>query len=179
VSNYLTNTGATNWIHFRNIGDWRDDVPADVLDRSSITEYIQLGNSISTAAYYHAFSDGEGNALDGSNQRVYVLKFRADQIPAAKRFWSLTAYTPNAIELVPNDLDKYVVASYTPGLHYDQESDGSRSLTIYLSEESPIGKPLANWLPIPGGKFNTILRVYGPDGDVASGTYVPPAIGKY
>ena len=31
------------------------------------------------------------------------------------RFWSVTAYTPEAIELVDNPADKYAVASYTPG----------------------------------------------------------------
>jgi len=175
VSNYLTKTGATNWIHFRNIGDWDPEVPADVLDRSSITQYFQLANSLSTAAYYHAFNDGAGSPLDGSNRQVYVLKFRADQIPAAKRFWSLTAYTPNTIELVRNEFDKYAVASYTPGLHYDPV-DGS--LTVYMSAEPPHGVPIANWLPVPEGKFNIALRVYGPDGDVASGAYVPPAVWK-
>jgi len=33
--------------------------------------------------------------------------------PEASRFWSLTAYAPEAIELVPNPINKYVVASYT------------------------------------------------------------------
>jgi hypothetical protein len=168
VSNYLNHTGPTNWIHFRNIGEWGENV----LDRSSITQYIQLANSIDTAAYYHTFSDGGGQPLDGSDQRVYVLKFSKDQIPAAQRFWSLTAYTPKAIELVPNDAKKYVVASYTPGLHYD--ADGS--LTVYMSANQPAGVPIANWLPVPPGDFNIMLRVYGPAGEVADNTYVPPAI---
>jgi hypothetical protein len=167
VSNYLSNTGPTNWIHFTNIGEWGDNV----LDRSSITQYIQLANSIETAAYYHTFSDGGGQPLDGSNQRVYVLKFAPGQIPEAQRFWSLTAYTPKAIELVPNDAKKYVVASYTPDLHFD-----NGSLTVYMSAKRPAGVPEANWLPIPPGEFNIMLRVYGPMGDVANNTYVPPAI---
>jgi hypothetical protein len=165
---YLEHTGATNWIHFTNIGDWGENYA----ERSAITEFLQLGNSISTAAYYHTFSDGSGQPLDASNQRVYILKFTKDQIPEAQRFWSLTAYTPNAIELVPGT-DKYVVASYTPDLQYDAV-DGS--LTVYMSAEQPAGVPAANWLPVPSGKFNIILRVYGPTGDVADNTYVPPAI---
>jgi hypothetical protein len=32
-----------------------------------------------------------------------------DQIPDAERFWSITAYTPYAIELVPNPANKYAV----------------------------------------------------------------------
>ena len=167
VSNYLTHTGETNWIHFRNIGDWGDDV----VDRSSITQYIQLANSIETAAYYHTFNDAQGQTLDGSNQRVYVLKFTKDQIPKALRFWSLTAYTPNAIELIANEADKYVVASHTPELQYG--SDGS--LTVYMSAKQPAGVPTANWLPVRPGKFNIMLRVYGPAGDAS---YVPPAISR-
>ena len=168
ISNYLSHAGLTNWIHFRNIGDWEENV----LDRSSITQYIQLANSIETAAYYHTFSDGSGQPLDGSNQRIYVLKFDKDQIPEAQRFWSLTAYTPDAIELVPNAAKKYLVASYTPGLHYD--ADGS--LTVYMSAKRPAGVAEANWLPVPPGDFNIMLRVYGPAGDVADNTYIPPAI---
>jgi hypothetical protein len=36
--------------------------------------------------------------------------------------------------------------------------------------------PMANWLPIPSGAFNIMLRVYGPQGTVEAGTYVPPGI---
>ncbi len=168
LQNYLTHTGSTHWINFRNIGNWGPNI----VDRSSITEFFQLTNGIGTAAYYHAFSDGQGNPLNGSHSRVYVVKFTKDQIPQNTRFWSITAYTPDAIELVPNDIDKYLVASYTPGLHYG--ADGS--LEIYLSEQQPQGVMMANWLPIPPGAFNIALRVYGPAGKVADGTYVPPPI---
>ncbi len=168
LQNYLTHTGSTHWINFRNIGNWG----SNIVDRSSITEFLQLTNGIRTAAYYHAFSDGQGNPLNGSNARVYVVKFTRDQIPQNTRFWSITAYTPDTIELVPNGIDKYLVASYTPDLHYG--ADGS--LEIYLSEHQPQGVETANWLPIPPGDFNIAMRVYGPAGKVADGTYVPPPI---
>jgi hypothetical protein len=93
LEQYLTYTGPTNWIHFTNIGAWGNQV----VERSSITEFCQYCNGISTAAYYHAFSDGTGQPLDGSNPDGYVLTFPAGQLPQAKRFWSLTAYTPEAI----------------------------------------------------------------------------------
>jgi hypothetical protein len=170
VQNYLTNTDSSHWIHYTNISNWGNNF----LDRSSITEFLQLSNGISTAAYYHTFSDGNGNALNGSDSTVYTLTFSKDQLPQAGLFWSLTAYTPNAIELVPNSADKYVVASYLPGLEYN--SDGS--LNVYMSVQQPSGVPTANWLPIPPGKFNIMLRVYGPEGEVANNTYIPPAIQK-
>ncbi len=166
-----TNTGPTNWITYTNIGIW---APDEFIQRSSITEFIQYGNGHDTAAYYHAFKDGDGLPLDGTDQDGYVLTFPADQIPAASRFWSLTAYTPEAIELVPNSANKYLVASYTPGLQPNQ--DGSYS--IYMARKLPAGVNAANWLPIPPGPFNVILRVYGPLGSVADNTYLPPGIVK-
>jgi len=171
VNQYLRHTGPTNWINFTNIGAWGDRV----IERASITEYIQYGNGHSTAAYYHAFKDGRGAPLDASRRhsKGYVLTFPEDQIPEAKRFWSVTAYTPNAIELVINPDHKYVVASYTPGLEYNPDG----SISIYMSPDSPPDVPAANWLPVPSTKpFNIMLRVYGPEGSVADATYVPPSI---
>ena len=157
----------TNWIHFTNIGDWGNQV----VERSSITEFIQYANNNTAAAYYHVFKDTNGLQLDGSNTRGYVLTFPTGQLPEATRFWSVTAYTPEAIELVPNAADKYAVASYTPP---QPNADGS--VSIYMATELPAGVPMANWLPIPNGAFNIMLRVYGPEGTVLAGTYVPPGI---
>jgi hypothetical protein len=144
------------------------------LDRSAITEFIQYGNNIKAAAYYQAFKDGTGTALDGTDPAGYVLNIPADEIPQAKRFWSFTAYTPQSIELIRNPAHKYEVASYTPGLTYN----GDGSLTLYIAREQPAGVPAANWLPVGKGAFNIMLRVYGPQGDVANNDYVPPAIVK-
>ncbi len=94
------------------------------------------------------------------------------------RFWSITAYTPEAIELVDNPLNKYVVASYTPGLVSDI-NDGS--ITIYVQHQVPTAEKIANWLPVPKGSFNLMLRIYGPqnvaqpsgDPPVASTSFLP------
>jgi hypothetical protein len=168
VERYLTHTGPTNWITFTNIGDWGDQF----VERSAITEFIQYGNGHSSAAYYQAFKDAEGRALDGKDGQSYVLRFPAGQLPQASRFWSVTAYTPEAIELIPNSAKKYDVASYEPGLV--KNADGS--LSIHLATSLPPGVPAANWLPIAGRPFNIMLRVYGPEGSVADNTYVPPAV---
>ncbi len=171
LGDYLGNRGATNWITFTNIGHW---TASEVLDRAAITEYLQFGNDRAAAGYYHVFTDGEGQPLDGSITGGYELTFPAGSIPAVKRFWSLTAYTPQSIELVPNNLDKYNIASYTPGL--TNNSDGS--LTLYFGTSQPEGVPAANFLPIPPRRFNLMLRFYGPEpgGSVATNTYVPPPV---
>lgn len=168
LERYHAHAGPTGWINFTNIGHWGPQV----IERAAITEFIQYGNDHATAAYYHAFEDGHGIALDGSKAQEYVLHFPPGQVPEAKRFWSLTAYTPEDVELVWNLAQKYAVASYTPDLV--QGADGS--VTIHLSVDPPRHAPLANWLPVPAGPFNVMLRVYGPEGSVAAATYVPPGI---
>ncbi len=160
----------TYWIHFTNIGDWGNQV----VERSSITEFIQYANNITAAAYYHVFKDANGNPLDGTNPKGYVLTFPPGEQPQATRFWSLTAYTPEAIELVPNSANKYAVARYTPNLQLNDDG----SLSVYMARQLPAGVPMANWLPIPAGAFNIMLRVYGPEGSVEDNTYVPPGIEK-
>ena len=118
-----------------------------------------------------AFTDGAGRTLNGA-RHSYTLTFPAGEIPQAKRFWSLTAYVPRTIELVPNRANKYLVASYTPGLV--KNPDGS--ITITMAPTRPAGVPMANWLPVPRGEFSAVLRAYGPTGNTASPGYAPPAI---
>ena len=168
LDRYASQRGPTNWIHFVDIGAWGDDV----IDRAAITEYIQYANGIDTAAYYHAFLDGAGERLDGQHGRVYELTFPGGALPEAERFWSLTAYTPESIELIPNAAETYAVASYSPGLQFN--ADGS--LSIVVARRRPDSVPEANWLPVGDRPFNVMLRVYGPEGSVANNTYVPPAI---
>ncbi|MGZ5442068.1 MAG: IS1595 family transposase [Thermoanaerobaculia bacterium] len=94
-----------------NVGHWG----TSYLDRAALTEYIQAGNDRKAAYYANAFVDASGLPLDGGSF-AYTIQFAKNELPQYKRFWSMTAYTPESIELVPNALDKYVVASYKPGL---------------------------------------------------------------
>ena len=165
---YLNNTiPGTTWVHFTNIGNWGDDY----LDRAAIAEYLQLANDNSTAAYYQTFQDWEGRSLNGQF-RAYKLTFPAGRQPQVKRFWSLTAYLPDSITLVANPLAKYAVASYTPGLQTNPDG----SLTIYIAPSLPSGVNAANWLPVPEGPFNLMLRAYGPQGAALGNTYAPPPV---
>src|SRR5262249_13048622 len=166
-----------NWTHFTNIGNWNGDDINDAIDRSSITEFCQFCNDINSAGYYHAFRDKDGRALTGS-PRGYVMTFPPAALggypgPETTRFWSLTAYTPQAIELIPNLAGKYEVASYSGA---QRNPDGS--LSIYIATEQPLGVPAENWLPIQPGPINVVLRDYGPPtpGSVVCDAYIPPPI---
>jgi hypothetical protein len=168
INRWQSHRGSTNWIHFDNIGHWGHNY----LDRAALTEYIQVGNDRKAAYYANAFVDASGLPLDGGSF-AYSIQFAKNELPKYERFWSMTAYTPEYIELVPNVLDKYVVASYTHGLV--TESDGS--VTIYVQADPPKRPSLiANWLPAPKGPFSLLFRVYGPKGKALAGTYVPPKI---
>jgi hypothetical protein len=172
INNYLSHQAiaSSTWITFNDIANWDLSTFQGYLDRASISEYIQYANNHDAAVYFHTFLDTNRQSLDGSTHS-YTLTFAKGQQPPAKRFWSLTAYTPQAIELVPNAADKYVVASYNAPV---PNQDGS--VTILMSTTLPPGSPEPNWLPIPYGPFNVMLRDYGPEGTVLNGTYVPPPV---
>lgn len=167
ISRWQSHRGKTNWVHFDNIGNWG----TAYLDRAALTEYIQVGNDRQAAYYANAFVDGSGLPLDGSSF-AYTITFTKDELPQYQRFWSLTAYTPVYVELVPNEAEKYVVASYTPGLV--TAADGS--VTIYIQADQPEDQHVPNWLPVPKGQFSMLFRVYGPEGSALAGTYMPPKI---
>jgi hypothetical protein len=168
VANWHFNTVGNNWVHFNNMGEWGDAY----LDRASGDLYIQYCNNRKAAYYAQAFLDNHSEMLTGVGNRTYTITFAADQIPDCERFWSITAYTSDAIELVPNAANKYAVASYTPGL---VTTNGSITITLKTigSNETTVAP---NVLPIPEGRFSVMLRVYGPGGTALAGTYVPPAV---
>lgn len=167
INRWQSHRGPTNWIHFDNVGHWG----ANYLDRAALTEYIQVGNDRKAAYYANAFVDASGLPLDGGSF-AYTIQFAKDELPQYSRFWSMTAYTPEYIELVPNSANKYVVASYTPGLVTAEDG----LVTIYVQADPPEDARLANWLPVPKSHFSLLFRVYGPEGTALEGTYVPPKI---
>ena len=162
-------TGPTNWIHQDNFAQWG----TDYLARAAGTNYLQWSNSPSAAGYYNAFKDGTGRPLNGARRGYYQLTFSASEIPDAKRFWSITAYTNFFVAPLRTGTKKFLVASYTPGL----VTNPNGSITITMAPTRPAGVPMANWLPVWRAPFNLMLRVYGPTGNTATTTtYTPPAI---
>jgi hypothetical protein len=168
IHRWLSHTDANHWTYFSNFANWH----TAYLDRAAGNEYIQYGNNASAAGYYNAFTDGRGAPLNGSTA-AYTLTFAKNQLPQANRFWSLTAYLPRGNTLVPNAARKYEVARFTPGL----VTNPNGSITIYLQATPPAKALRPNWLPVPRGRFDVLLRVYGPEGNTSPGAkYIPPKI---
>lgn len=116
-----------------------------------------------------AFTDDEGNQLNGKNN--YVLHFEKAQLPPVEAFWSITMYDQE-FYLVPNELNRYALADYTPGLKFNEDD----SLDIYIQYCRPPQDRLANWLPAPDEDFNLVLRMYQPAAQVLNGTYEVPGV---
>ena len=166
--NWKTSIVGNNWIHTNNLGNWS----TNYLDRASGSEFILYGNVLSAAYYAHAFVDSAGNKLDDTG--IYTITF-PKSTPQYSRFWSITMYTPIDIELAPNGCNKYLVASYTPGLVTNPDG----SITVKIQKLNPgQTKCDPNTLPTNDSpsEFNVMLRVYGPQGTAAAGTYVPPPV---
>jgi len=115
--------------------------------------------------------DSAGQHIKGATD--YTITFTAEQLPKARFFWSATLYTLPARLLSANEIDRYSIGDRTPGIHY--AADGS--LTLYVQHRPPTDPDeRANWLPSPEGPFTVIIRAYGGDESIASGTYRLPAI---
>jgi hypothetical protein len=80
-------------------------------------------NDAAEAVYVVAFTDFDGQPLDGANR--YTLRFEKGALPPANEFWSLTMYDP-AHNLVDNPIDRYAIRDRTPGIK--READGSTIL---------------------------------------------------
>lgn len=174
VDHYLSHlVPGTNWINFTNLADWG----TSYLDRDATTAYIFLGNSQATSRYWDAFTDRNAHPLDTTTYPRYTMTFTKDQIPDAKRFWSLTAYVGPGLHVtpgLPNNGNRNV-ASYTPGLQTNRDG----SITVYIQTRRPsIPSRVPNWVYVPANtKFSLVLRSYGPQGNTAPGvTYSPPEI---
>lgn len=145
----------------------------DFLTRSANQSYSGMQEHwIEEVVKLRAHHDGDGELLDGSNSR-YTLRFAPGQIPKARSFWSVTAYDEQ-YDLIDNSIARFSLGSVDKGLRYGKDG----SLTLYLQAEPPAKRDLANWLPIPKGKFNLFLRAYLPEQDLIDQSYAPPPVVK-
>jgi hypothetical protein len=127
------------------------------------------GNSKEEAFYTPYTLGTDKKPLDGA--RNYVLHFAKDQVPPVKFFWSMTMYNLPGRLLVANPIDRYAIGSRTDGLKTNEDG----SVDIYIQSASPGTDKGSNWLPSPtSGSYYMVLRMYGPEGSLADGTWKAP-----
>ncbi len=115
--------------------------------------------------------DGDGRRLDGRID--YRIRFRPDQLPPAKAFWSIAPYARASRRLMTTDTQRYSIGSKTEGLRY--EPDGSLELWISSDEpEDPARR--ANWLPVRLEPFFLVARLHEPLPAALDGSYAWPPV---
>ena len=148
----------------------REFLGKDYLMRRAVGAAMGIyGNSKEEAQYAGFAADSDGKPLDGA--KSYVVHFAKNQVPPVKYFWSMTMYDLPQRLLVENPIDRYAIGSRNKGLKTN--SDGS--IDVYLQSKSPGEGKESNWLPTPpSGNFFMVLRMYGPAGALAEGTWRMP-----
>jgi hypothetical protein len=130
---------------------------------------VGLGANLPEDAIYpQNLEDSDGNPLDGANR--YVLRFKKDELPPVKAFWSVTLYDRLGFP-VANPLNRFAIGD-RDGLKY--EADGA--LELYIQHESPGTAQESNWLPAPRGSFNLTMRLYSPLPPALDGRWAPPPV---
>ena len=109
-------------------------------------------------AVYPAIGTVDGQPMNANHD--YVIRMKADELPPAGAFWSLTLYDTKNGFFMPNDRKKYSV-----GENGGMKLDADGGIDIYLSADKPEGVPEENWLPVKRGDYamDVILRIYVPD----------------
>jgi len=92
----LTSKKVNGWTLFPpNIGAFGTDYRS----RAAVAQVGLGANTVQDAVYPTAFTDGDGDPLDGSKR--YTLRFEKGATPPANAFWSLTLYDSKSF-FVPN-----------------------------------------------------------------------------
>ncbi len=117
--------------------------------------------------YLLAIRDKNRRAFDcGKEYRLAV-----PAAAPAKQFWSATVYD-RATHAFIRDLSWPSRSSQTEGLQ--KNPDGS--VDLYFGPEAPAGKE-SNWVPTkPGGTFEVLFRVYGPEKPLFDKTWILPDV---
>jgi hypothetical protein len=151
-----------------NLGLGTDDTNTGLHARAVVARYFWGPVPAAEAVYPRAALASDGRPLDGSKR--YRIHFARGHTPPVDAFWSLTVYGPDLF-LVPNAANRYSLSGDTPGLVTN--ADGS--IDVFLQADAPAGHE-ANWLPVPRGPFELIMRLYLPRAPVLDGTYDYPPI---
>lgn len=108
--------------------------------------------------------------LNGKNQ--YELRFEKNKLPPVSAFWSLSAYPVSQQFSGFNPSSSYTISSTRQSFKLNEDG----TLTLYLQQQRPGEEKLANWMPVPEGRFFLLLQLYQPKEDVLKGQWPSPKI---
>ncbi|BBY15517.1 DUF1254 domain-containing protein [Mycolicibacterium litorale] len=147
------------------------DLKGNYLHRMAGAVLGIYGNTAAEALYPGLVEDSDGQPLTGANN--YTVRFAPGQLPPVNAFWSLTMYELPQSQLVPNELQRYLINSpMLPSLVPDPDG----GYTFFVQNASPGAGKESNWLPAPKGPFQMVLRLYWPKPDALNGTWKPPQV---
>jgi hypothetical protein len=128
-------------------------------------------NDPAESMYLLNFQDTDGAKLDPA--RRYALRFAPGELPPVDAFWSLSAYTAEDLNLIPNALNRYSVGDHAAQLRHDEDG----GVTLYLQPNPPGDSHSANWLPTSSkSPWFVILRLYRPRPAVLERSWRCPGI---
>jgi hypothetical protein len=140
------------------------------VDARGLTDYWAFSTIKHLGAgqfYLMAIRDKAGEVFDGG--KSYRLTVPANA-PAAQ-YWSAVVYDRATHAFIRNAA-RLSRSSQNPDL--EKNADGS--VDVYFGPEAPTGKP-TNWIPTkPGGNFEVLFRVYGPEEPLFDKTWKLPDI---
>lgn len=146
------------------------------LFRAHVAWFGYGANLAEDSVYPMAFADSKGELLNSTSR--YKLHFKADNLPHAEFFWSVTLYGEPSQGLSENPINRYLINSHVQDRLYFNE-DGS--LDIVLSQTPPEDEKYKdNWLPTPTeeNRFSLTMRIYGPDEETLQGKWEAPVVEK-
>lgn len=139
-----------------------------LLVRAALQKALPVVNVFEEAAYWTATTDAAGARLNG--ERTYRLHFAADELPPNDAFWSLTA-TDTGGYLVNGPDGRSSIDS-----HSGLVTNADGSVDVLLRNHRP-PDAAQNWLAVPPGRFQLMLRAYLPGAAIVDGAYrVPPVV---
>lgn len=119
------------------------------------------------ASYPNTSHDSSHQTLDG--QHRYRIHWDREQLPPVNAFWSLTIYD-KAGYMIENPINRYRMGS-----NNDLSWNADGSLELQLQSSAP-DTTSANWLPVPKGEFNIVLRMYWPQQEFLDNNWQLPTI---
>lgn len=120
------------------------------------------------AFYFSARLDEDGAMLNGVER--YRLHFAPRQTPPVAAFWSLVVYDLDRRAVVCGAARKGITNRDPLRFNIDG------SLDIRLQRQHPAPPLAANWLALPDGPFEVVLRAYAPGSGILKGSWRPPAL---